>query len=104
MAAPLNPVSAPAGFDFAAPAELFLAKRLRGRGRMGYRRFASAARAVGFVMEDLAAPDRVAAVIEVAEARFGSGAIRDLYDRADYPLRRHPPRQGHLASAAHRPN
>lgn len=98
MGAPLSPgvthelSSEPlsAGFDFQAPADLFLGRRFRGRGGVGYRRFASAARAVGFVVEDLAERDRIAAVLEVGDARFRAGAIRGLYDRADYPLARRP--------------
>ena len=41
-------------FDYELPAELFTAKRKGGaRSRLGYRRFATAAEAIRFIVEDL---------------------------------------------------
>ena len=76
-------------FDYAAPAELFIAHTSFGRGGLSYRRFTSAAMAIRFAIEELPARLRGGAVMEVSEARFDHRAIRQLYEGLDYPLTRH---------------
>jgi len=53
-----------------------------------YRRFACAADAIRFAVEELPPKRLVGAYLEVKEQRFGRNGIRRLYDSADYPLAR----------------
>lgn len=76
------------GFDYAAPAELFPTRSKFVRGPVAYRRFASAAEAVRFAVEELSAAALNGAYLEVDEARFGRDEIRQLYDNAAFPLKR----------------
>jgi len=84
--------SAQAGmFDYSAEAELFPARgRKTGRQGIGYRRFARAADAIRFAIEELPPELLVGAYLEVDEARFDSRGIRHLYESIEYPLARHP--------------
>jgi hypothetical protein len=76
-------------FDYNASAELFgTQKRAARRQPMGYKRFAQAAQAIRFAMEDLPADLLIGAYLEVDEQRFNSDGIRRLYESADYPLAR----------------
>jgi hypothetical protein len=76
-------------FDYGSPAELFMAKRQGGpRQRLGYRRFATAAEAIRFVVEDFPAMRTLGAWMQVGDERFDSENIHRLYQRNDYPLRR----------------
>jgi len=78
-----------AGFDFNAEAELFpTRRRLPRREPFGYKRFAQAAQAIRFAMEDLPPECLVGAFLEVEERRYGSDDIRRLYESAEYPLTR----------------
>ena len=72
-------------FDYSSPAELYLSRR-RGR-HTDYRRFATAAEALRFAVEDLRMPKAFGAWLEVEDERFGSGEIQRLYEADDYPLR-----------------
>jgi hypothetical protein len=82
-------VSAMAEFDYSALAELFPNRvRARQRQSFGYKRFAKAAQAIRFAMEDMPRACLVGAFLEVNERRYGSDDIRRLYESADYPLRR----------------
>ncbi len=63
-------------FDYNSPAELFLSKR-RVR-HTEYRRFATAAEAIRYAVEDL----------RVGDERFSSSEIQRLYEADDYPLRK----------------
>jgi hypothetical protein len=75
-------------FDYCLPAELFIAKRKSGpRQRLGYRRFATAAEAIRFAVEDFAAVGTLGAWMQVGDERFDSEDIQRLYERHDYPLR-----------------
>lgn len=74
-------------FDYAAPAEMYMAQARR--GPLVYRRFDTAALALQFAMETMPAPLLAGTVIEVLEERFDHRAIRDLYGRTGYPLVRH---------------
>ena len=73
-------------FDYAASAELFMPKR-QGRSRplLGYRRFATAAEAVRFAVEELPAVRTLGAWMLVGEERFNGNDIRRLYESASYP-------------------
>ena len=74
-------------FDYSTPAELFLSKRT-GRGRTKYRRFATAAEAIRYAVEDLPALRSLGAWMQVGDERFNSDEIQRLYDDSDYPLRK----------------
>jgi hypothetical protein len=74
-------------FRYSAPGELFLAKRTKG-SRKNYRRFATAAEAIGYAVEDLRTPKAFVAWLEVGDGRFDSRGIQRLYEAHDYPLRK----------------
>lgn len=79
-----------AEFDYNAAGELFSTRRRRpGRQPFGYKRFAQAAQAIRFAMEDVPPESLVGAFLEVDEQRYGSSDIRRLYESAEYPLARH---------------
>jgi hypothetical protein len=72
-------------FDYNAPAELFLSKPAKG-SRTKYQRFATAAEALRYAVEDLRMPKAFGAWLEVGDARFDSIEIQRLYEANDYPL------------------
>jgi hypothetical protein len=55
---------------------------------MGYRRFAKAAEAIRFAIEELSPELLIGAHLEVEEQRFDSDGIRRLYEDSGYPLAR----------------
>jgi len=71
-------------FDYSSPAELYLSKR-RGR-HTDYRRFATAAEAIGYAVEELRTRRCLSAWMQVGEDRFSKNEIHRLYDDGDYPL------------------
>ena len=73
-------------FDYSLPAELFLARR-RGR-HTEYRRFATAAEAIHYAVEELRALRSLTAWMQVGDERFNKDEIHRLYDDGDYPLRK----------------
>ena len=78
-------------FDYGAPAELFMAKRKGGsRQPLGYRRFATAAEAIRFAIEDFPAVRTLGAWMQVDDERFDCDDIQRLYESGDYPLQRRP--------------
>jgi hypothetical protein len=76
-------------FDYGIPAELFMAKRKGGpRQRLHYRRFATAAEAIRFAVEELPAVRTLGAWMQVGDQRFDGDDIQRLYESDDYPLQR----------------
>jgi hypothetical protein len=89
-------------FDYRTEAELFdygTAAELRSNAKpnkrrkfmpqpLGYMRFARAADAIRFAIEDMLPALLPGAYLEVADVKFDSQAIRRLYDSAAYPLAR----------------
>jgi len=76
------------GFDYSAPAELFPTRSRKGNRPMGYRRFAKAAEAIRFAIEELSPDLLIGAHLEVEEQRFDCDGIRRLYENDAYPLAR----------------
>jgi hypothetical protein len=76
-------------FHYDAPAEVFVGRGRHGqRLKMNYRRFLTGAEAIQHVIEVQPADMLAGTVVEVDEVRFNADAIRDLYERLDYPLPR----------------
>ena len=76
-------------FDYTTDAELYSSKfGRRGRQRLIYRRFASAAEAIRFAIEDLPAHSLEGTYLEIDETRFPSAEIRRLYASTHYPFAR----------------
>ncbi len=66
-------------FDYAASAELFMPKRKRGaRQPLSYRRFATAAEAIRFAVEEIPSIRTLGAWMQVGEERFNGDDIRRL--------------------------
>src|SRR3954454_282401 len=76
------------GFDYNAPAELYPSRIKKGRGRVTYKRFDTAAEALRFAIEEIPPAVLLGAYLEVDEARCGVAEMRHLYDSAAYPLKR----------------
>ena len=76
-------------FDYSLPAELFMGKRKSSsRQQLGYRRFATAAEAIRFAVEDFPAMRTLGASMQVGDERFDGEDIHRLYEGDDYPLPR----------------
>jgi hypothetical protein len=76
-------------FDYGASAELFMPKRRSGaRQPLSYRRFATAAEAIRFAVEELPGVRTLGAWMQVGEERFNSEDIQRLYESSSYPRRR----------------
>ena len=72
-------------FDYNASADLFIAKR---RAPLGYRRFATAAEAIRFAVEELPSPRLLGVFMQVGDQRFDADSIRSLYEESDYLQKR----------------
>ena len=76
-------------FDYGVPAELFTAKRKGGaRSRCISRRFATAAEAIRFAVEEFPAIRALGAWMQVGQERFDGEDIHRLYKSQQFPLRR----------------
>jgi hypothetical protein len=76
-------------FDYGAEAELFPIRSETSRRRLvGYKRFARAADAIRFAIEELPGDSLTGAWLEVGEERFDAQEMRGLYEHMDYPLPR----------------
>jgi hypothetical protein len=81
------------GFDYSAAAELFSTRNRQPRRRpiglrqpVGYKRFAHAADAIRFAIEELPAELLLGAFLQIDEERYDSGGIHRLYESRYYPL------------------
>jgi hypothetical protein len=74
-------------FDYSTAAELNSnnKRQVFRRRPLGYRRFARAADAIRFAIEEMPPQLLVTAYLEVDEARFDGAEIRRLYESDDYP-------------------
>ena len=84
-------------FDYAAPAELFVARKSGSRrgSPMRYIRFPTSAEAIKYAVESLGSAALLSASLVVGDDRYDGRQIRDLYDGKGYPLNRSagtPPR------------
>jgi hypothetical protein len=76
-------------FDYSVEAELFSAKGKNFRRQpLGYKRFARAADAICFAIEELPSHCLAGTYLEVNEERYQAKDIRRLYDSVEYPLAR----------------
>ena len=78
-------------FDYGLPAELFMRKPKVRPQWPGYRRFATAAEAIRFAVEDFPDLSKLGAWMWVGDKRFNREQIRLLYESSAYPLRRRTP-------------
>lgn len=77
-----------ADFNYEAPADLFPSRSRKGSRPVGYRRFATAAEAIRFVMEEMPGEFLFGTVLEVEDERCDGPRIRELYESTAYPLMR----------------
>jgi len=75
-------------FNYQASAELYPPKTGSYMRKIGYLRFARAAEAIRFAIEQLSVKQLLATYMEVAERRYDHNGIRDLYHGDAYPLAR----------------
>ena len=73
-------------FDYSSPAELYLSRRRR--RHTDYRRFATAAEAIGYAVQELRTRRSLTAWMQVGDERFNEDEINRLYDEGDFPLRK----------------
>ena len=69
-------------------AELYPSRRFAKSQTTQYRRFANAAEAVRYAIEDMPAKWLAGSYLEIDEQRFEGEAIRALYESAEFPLTR----------------
>ena len=74
--------------DYAARAELFVAKRYAKSASAQYKRFSSASEAIRYCIEELPEKALMGSFLEVNEKRFEGKATHALYTAEAYPLPR----------------
>jgi hypothetical protein len=78
-------------FDYGAAAELFPSRqRTKMTAAATHMRFAAAAEAIRYAVEEIPANSFLGTFLEVNEERFDCNGIRRLYNSAEYPLPRQP--------------
>lgn len=77
-----------APFDYSAAAELYPSKSFYKSRRVRYKRFATAADAVRYAIEEMPAELLHGSLLEVDEQRFDGAQIRGLYSAEAFPLSR----------------
>jgi hypothetical protein len=77
------------GIDYTAPADLFPSRRYA-KGLARYRRFSNSADAIRYAIEDMPEAWLIGTSLDIDGIRFDASAIRELYDRLDFPLARRP--------------
>ncbi|KKB10443.1 hypothetical protein VE25_18010 [Devosia geojensis] len=75
-------------FDYSAFAELYPSRNFRHKRVLRYRRFATAAEALRYAMEQMPRELLAGSTLEVDEERFEAAEIDALYRARDYPLAR----------------
>lgn len=78
-------------FNFSAPADLFPARSKAGRRPVGYRRFATAAEAIRFAVEQMPVEFLDGTILESENERVDGARIMTLYASPEYPLVRKGP-------------
>jgi hypothetical protein len=73
--------------DYNASAELFPSRRFA-KSLARYRRFATAAEAIRYIIEEQPASWLIGSTLDVRGRRFEGEAIRALYEADAYPLER----------------
>jgi hypothetical protein len=74
-------------FDYLSAAELFPTRAAKGgRNGLRYKRFAHAADAIRFAIEELPPALLAGAHLQVEEQRFDAAGIRSLYEDPAFPL------------------
>jgi hypothetical protein len=76
-----------ATIDYSSSAELFPSRRYA-KSLARYRRFASAAEAVRYVIEDMPESWLIGTTLDVDGTRYEGRAIRALYEAEGFPLQR----------------
>lgn len=74
-------------FDYSTSAELFPSRRYA-KAQARYRRFATAAEAVRYAVEEMPSGWLVGTMLVVDGGRYEGAGIRALYDAEAYPLAR----------------
>jgi len=75
-------------FDYDAPAELYPGRNRKSAKKFSYRRFETAADAIGFAVEELPELLLLGACIEIDQRRLSYRDIQALYASVQYPLKR----------------
>lgn len=78
-------------FDYGTEAALYCSKTVTSRQKaLTFRRFAQAAEAIRYAIEELPAYALDSCSLEVDDERYFGKAIRPLYESVDFPLPRRP--------------